>query len=64
MEITNESALAIASHAIAQYKVMHSAANIDWINLDETKVSKGSCNIWRRSIQQDSAAMKSPRIQR
>jgi hypothetical protein len=62
MEKLNEIALAITGHAIAQDQVMHAPTYIDWIDLDEAVVIKGSSEAGCRRVKQYGTPMKTARI--
>ena len=62
VQITDQIPFAISFDPIAQDQIMHSAADIDGIELDESEVVKRSADSRDRRIEQDRAAMKPARI--
>ena len=63
MKMVNEIALAIAGHAVAQDKIMHSATDINRINLNEAEMIKRGGNTGHGRIQQHRTAMKTSGIE-
>ena len=51
MKVANQAALTIIHDAIAQNEIVHSAADIDGINLNKTKVIESGGNGGDRSIE-------------
>ena len=64
MKMANEIPLAISGHAVAEDEIVHSATDVDRINLNETEVINGGSDIGHRRIKQQGAAMKTPGIER
>ena len=64
MKMADEVALAIAGHAVAKDEIVHSATDIDRINLNETEMAERGSGTENRRIEQECPAMKSPGIER
>ena len=62
MKVANQIALAIAGHAVAQDKIVHSAADINRINLNEAETIKRGGDIGHGRVEQQRTAMKTPGI--
>jgi hypothetical protein len=64
MEVTHEVALAIAHDAVPQDMVVHAAADVDGIDLDVPVVREGGADVRNGGVEQQRAAMETPRGQR
>src|SRR5439155_23017716 len=63
MQIIIEVPLAIVCHTVAKNEILHSATNIDWIDLNKPVMIQCRTDADSRLIEQQSAPMKSPRIE-
>src|SRR5690349_5576025 len=63
VQVPYEISFGITAHAIAQYKVVHPAANIDWINLNKPVVIESRLDAGYRLIEQHSPTVQPPSLQ-
>jgi hypothetical protein len=64
VQIAKEIAFPITGHAVAKDKIVHSAADVNRIQLDETMVGERSRQVGRRSIEENCAAVEAASIGR
>ena len=58
MHMAHEILLAIAAHPMAQNVIVHAAADIDRVNLDEAVVIQGGADPVQWGVEQDCAPVK------
>jgi len=64
VQMAKEVAFPITGHAVAKDKVVHSAADVNWVQLNEAMVCERSSKVRRRDIEENRAPMKAPSIER
>jgi len=64
MQVAQQVALAISSHAIAQDEIVHPSANVDRIDLNKPAMRQCGGDIGRGGIEEQSTAMKAAGIER
>ena len=62
MEKPNEITFAIPGHAVAKNQVLHPAADVNRVELNETQMRKRRGDTRRRSVEQQRAPVKAARI--
>ena len=60
VHVLHESALAIASHAVAQDVIVHAPTDVDWIDLHEAEVAQDGGDFRRGLIEEHGAPVETP----